>query len=408
MNSSENKNAVNYVISKIHSLLGGVEVILTQKHSLNYTFHIPSHKLEIIFGRATMEDFQVAIEKYRNSDQYQALENFINFRIYITLGQTGLIPKFLVAHEFLKEKRDWLQNYNGELDKSKWLYETFNEGLKMLSAFLDDLVAKYEVTSDGIHQEQEDIKQLVDFYENEHHFTERRVSVNNLGYFKAAAVCVLLRKEKEKKSIVIPRILQTKDQEIYKIVTELRKKPFPQIKMPDCIYDYAEHVKTEANDSEGAKVPTRDLVFIACGQSTPREKTLGVRVKALFKKNKIDSFLAETANDLESLNTHIFKNLADCTSFLAILHKRDKNKHNTSVWINQEVAVAAYLRSTGRVIPSLVLYEENTIIEGLIKYTIANPPTFKSDDEALSKIEEWIKRQTFKIENRQKIRTNAI
>ena len=46
------------------------------------------------------------------------------------------------------------------------------------------------------------------------------------------------------------------------------------------------------------------------------------------------------------------------------------------------------------------IYEEGTTIEGLIKYTIANPLMFKSEEEALSKIEDWVRRQSFKYEER--------
>jgi len=394
MNSTGNKEVVNYVINRIHGLLDNVEVILDKKEPLNYCFYIPSCKLEISFSRAIMEDFQAAIEEYKDSDQYRGLENFIKFRIYTVLGKAGLIPKFLVSNEFLRERREWLQNYNGKFEKPAWLYDVFYEGLKTLSSFLTDLVAKYKVSSDDIKQEQEDIKFLIDFYDKHHHFSDAGVSVSSLGYFKAAAVCAILDKEMDNKSIIAPRILKARNQEIYSIVSEMRENPFPQIKMPDCIYDYAEYVKAEKNVSKSKKLPAKKLIFVACGQSTAEEKTLGMRVKNLLKRHNIDSFLAEMANDLESLNSHIFQNLTDCTGFIAILHKRDKG-YDTSVWINQEVAITAYLRSINRVIPSLVLYEEGATIEGLIKYTIANPLVFRLEEEALTKIENWITRQNF-------------
>lgn len=141
------------------------------------------------------------------------------------------------------------------------------------------------------------------------------------------------------------------------------------------------------------------FVFVACGQSNEQEKNLGIKVKTLLKDHGVASFFAETANDLESLNSHIFKNLNSCLGFIAILHKRRKiegeDSHATSVWINQEVAIAAYLRSNGKTVPSFVLYEEGAAIEGLIKYTIANPPTFTSDEDVLSKIKSWVKTQRF-------------
>lgn len=141
------------------------------------------------------------------------------------------------------------------------------------------------------------------------------------------------------------------------------------------------------------------LIFIACGQLTDREKTLGLSIEKLLKKYNVDTFFAEIAHDLEDLNSHIFKNIDSGTGFVAILHRRNKidgSKFDTSVWINQEIAIAAFLKFKGKEIPSLILLEEGAEQEGLIKYTIANPLQFKSDEEALSIIDTWAKEKDFK------------
>lgn len=394
----KHENALNYVINLVKSLdsAAKVEVIQSRTYQYNFCIDIKGEQINIIFNRSTIDDFENSITTEKGSDRYHATEGFIKFQIYIELGKKGLISNFDISTEILNEKRDWLQRYSTRFEKPTWLYEIFYQGLKELRTFLDSLANQYNTLPEEMIEEQKYIVRLTEHYDKNHNFNDSGISANTLGYFKAAAICVILNKEKERKLTKIPRILKAKDEEIYKIVSEIREGPFPQIKMPACIYDYVEHVKTESNPSGRAKLPTKDLVFIACGQSTPREKSLGLKVSALLRSHSIPSFLAETANDLESLNSHIFKNLADCTGFIAILHKRDNGKHDTSVWINQEVAIAAYLRSIGKKIPSLVLYEKGTAIEGLIKYTIANPPTFKLDEDVLSRITEWIKHQDFK------------
>ena len=398
----KHKNAINYVTTLIKSLDSTAVVEVNQSSPIQYSFHVDmkGQQLKFIFSRSTMDDFENGITNNKGADWYYASEGLIKFQIYIGLGQAGVISDFDVSREILDEKRDWLKNYSIKIERPDWLYKIFYQGLKVLLTFLDDLVEKHKLLSKDIEEEQVDIKWLIDFYEKNHSFEEGRVSTKSLGYFKAAAVCVILQKEKEKKSISIPRVLQAKDKEIYSIVAELREGPFPQIKMPDCIYDYAVHINTKEGKIESAKSSTNNLVFIACGQLTDEEKSLGKKVQELLKEHGIVSFLAENVNDLESLNSHIFKNLTECTGFIGILHNRDSGKYDTSVWINQEVAIAAYLRSTGKTIPSLVLYEEGATIEGLIKYTIANPQTFKSEAETLSKIKEWITRQSFAYEEK--------
>jgi hypothetical protein len=390
----KHENAIGYIVRLIKSLDPSAVVEVIEPKPYQYGFHIDikGQYLRIIFGRSTMDDFENSIVTEKGSDRYRAVEGFVKYQIYIELGKMGLIPDFDISAEILNEKRDWLQQYNVRFEKSTWLYEIFYHGLKELHSFLGGLTKQYKTLPEEIVAEQGDIAHLIEYYDKNHNFNDSGVSVSSLGYFKAAAVCVLLNKEKDRRLTKIPRILKAIDEEIYKIVFEIREGPFPQIKMPACIYDYVEHLKSERTTS----APTKDLVFIACGQSTSREKNLGTEVSALLRRYNIPSFLAETANDLESLNSHIFKNLSDCTGFIAILHRRPEGRYDTSVWINQEVAIAAYLRSLGKTIPSLVLYEEGTAVEGLIRYTIANPPTFKSDEEALSKIEEWIKHQDFK------------
>jgi hypothetical protein len=136
------------------------------------------------------------------------------------------------------------------------------------------------------------------------------------------------------------------------------------------------------------------LIFIACGQLEDREKILGKKIKDYFERKKVAAFFAETENDLESLNTHIFQNLNKCVGFIGILHKRT-GKHETSVWINQEVAIAAFINSTQRKLPALILYENGTEEAGLIKYTIANPLRFSSDEEVLEHIYKWIANKDF-------------
>jgi|GEM_PF-1542608 hypothetical protein len=63
--------------------------------------------------------------------------------------------------------------------------------------------------------------------------------MENLSYLKAAAVCVIMEKEKAKQEADIPRIRKALDAEIYSIVSGIRDDPFRDIKLPEAIHDYA-------------------------------------------------------------------------------------------------------------------------------------------------------------------------
>jgi len=410
-----NEKAINYIERFIKRLDDKFTVTsMYQKGSLCYDFYVENgdQRINISFGRDIIEDFEIAIEKHPEADYFYGLENTIKFRIYVTLGQEGLLPKFDISSEILNERRDWLLDYSAKVQLEKSIYEILYRGFNKLSDFLNQTLKKYKrqgLELKEVKEEKGYIDELIAYYEKHNSFDQNNVSAKSLGFLKAAVVCDVIDKENIKRQENIPpRVLREIDRTIYSTVAMLRNEPFLEIKLPDSIREYAVgskkqqpqdlEIKVHDDLMANAKNEHKGLIFVACGQLTPEEIELGEQIKNFLEKNDIVVFLAESANDLRDLNSHIFKNLNDCMGFIAILNKRHKlnGTYDTSVWINQEIAIAAYLRSQqGKEIPSLVLYEENAEKEGLIKYTIANPPTFKSNEEALLKIEKWIKSQNF-------------
>lgn len=408
-----NENAIKYIEEFINGLDN--EFVAVSKHSegsLDYDFYAvksTDYAVKITFGRDIIEDFEVAIKKHAGTNYFYTLENNIKFKIYIALGKEGFLPKFDISSVILNERRDWPERYEAKIELEKSVYETLYRGLRKLSDFLNRTIRKHKgqgLELKEIKEEKKYIDDLIAYYEKHSSFEEGRASAKSLSFLKAAIVCDIIDKESiKRREDISPRVLKEIDGTVYSSIEILRKVPFLEVRLPDSIREYAaesrkEHprdLEIEVHDDIIAK-ERKGLIFVACGQVTPEEIKLGGRVKSLLKKNNTEVFLAETANDLRDLNFHIFKNLSDCIGFIAILHKRHKlnGLYDTSVWINQEIAIAAYLRSRqGKEIPSLILYEEGTEKEGLIKYTIANPPTFKSGEEALSKIDEWIKDKNF-------------
>lgn len=283
MDEDENIRSVNFVKNTITSLNGELHVEWNKPDGLNYIFYIHDHNIQIRFGRDVMEDFNVACQGSKKSDNYRALDNFIRFRIYIALGNAGLIPKFSVSKPLLDEERDWLKNFKTHFEVTDELNDCFYNGLKELSSFLEEISKKY-----GLNEEmQEELRRilgLLDHYKKEHDFKEDGVSEESLGFLKAAAVCVIIRKEREKKSITIPRILRGKDQEIYSIVAPLRENPFPQIKMPDCIHDYASHI---VNFNEKENVELNAASNMSCGSLAKDACDLDVSIKQEFSERNV-------------------------------------------------------------------------------------------------------------------------
>lgn len=137
------------------------------------------------------------------------------------------------------------------------------------------------------------------------------------------------------------------------------------------------------------------MIFVACGQKEQREISLGKKIQELInKKEDFKAFLAESAHDLDSLTSSIFRNLSICSGFIAVLHSRGKKedgKPATSMWINQEIAIASFIRHIeGRKIPVSIFKEKGIEEEGVLEYIHANPIPFERDEEILSHIESWL------------------
>lgn len=281
---ANNQQALDYIIEIIKKLEPLIEVRTFQKDHYNHHFisEFRDETVEIVFGRDTIDDFQSLMNGNKNSDQYKGIETFIKFRVYIALGKAGLIPYFSIAKQLLEEKREWSKNLSISFSRQEWLYGEFGQGLKKLARFLDNIIEKYGVQPE-LQKEKEDIIKLLSYYNKNKTFTSSGVTETSLGYLKAAAVVMILEKEKERLEIKVPRILHAKNKEIYKIVEELRKDIFLQIKMPDCVFDYAANNEL-VNESEGSDV---QMINVPCGPLAKQTCDLKSNIEREFSEKNV-------------------------------------------------------------------------------------------------------------------------
>ncbi len=118
------KNAINYVIKLVKSLDSTVEVEVVQPRPYQYSFYIDikGKRLEVTFNRSMMGDFEYEITKDKGTDKYYASEGFIKFKVFIALGQAGVIPGLRISDELLNVKRDWLRDSRTQLSHKAWLH----------------------------------------------------------------------------------------------------------------------------------------------------------------------------------------------------------------------------------------------------------------------------------------------
>jgi hypothetical protein len=134
-----------------------------------------------------------------------------------------------------------------------------------------------------------------------------------------------------------------------------------------------------------------EIVFISCGQQNERERKLGKQIQALvLELTPFQPYYAEYQSSLEGLTKHIFAALHRCVGLIAVMHHRGRidppgSQIRASVWIEQEIAIAAFIRAIlGKNIEVAAFMEQGIVLEGVRKQLLLNPKEFTENDEVIS------------------------
>ncbi len=94
----------------------------------------------------------------------------------------------------------------------------------------------------------------------------------------------------------------------------------------------------------------RNIIFISCGQFTEGERALGNAVRELLRqRTRLEPYFADQQSTFQGLTTHILSALNRSAGFIGIMHNRGTfgtpggQITRGSVWIEQEIAVAAFI-----------------------------------------------------------------
>lgn len=131
-------------------------------------------------------------------------------------------------------------------------------------------------------------------------------------------------------------------------------------------------------------------VFISCGQKTKREIKIGKSVEDYFKSNEFETYLAEKVHSSDALTENIFKFLRQSEYFVFIDFKREKiNKKESrgSLFVNQEIAIATFLKLHG-----IGFCEKGTKREGILTYHIYNEFPFEDETQIIKRLEKETKK----------------
>lgn len=139
-------------------------------------------------------------------------------------------------------------------------------------------------------------------------------------------------------------------------------------------------------------IPTKDLVFISCGQYQKAEIALGrALAKAVTELTPFEGYFAENVSSVEGLSQNIFRALSRASGFVAVMHNRGlvKTLHGehmrASVWVEQEIAIAAFLRQAlDREFPVAVYVQKGLRREGVRDQLLLGPVEFETEAEVIA------------------------
>ena len=170
--------------------------------------------------------------------------------------------------------------------------------------------------------------------------------------------------------------------------------------------DELQHLKNLADsllrqvqlEQEVAQPHGKPLVFISCGQYTDQEKALGKAIAAVVEEmTPCEGYFAEDQNSLQGLSQHIFGALKRAVGFIAVMHHRGRVETPSgghirgSVWVEQEIAIAAFLaQAQNRDLPVLIYIQKGIEREGVRQQLRLKPVEFKTEVEVLDNLREQI------------------
>jgi hypothetical protein len=147
-------------------------------------------------------------------------------------------------------------------------------------------------------------------------------------------------------------------------------------------------------EAKAALSSQQPIVFISCGQYTDEERAIGWGISTLIEKyTDYVPYFAEEQHSFEGLSDSIIAGLHQMSGMVVIMHKRGQvttpegTIERGSVWVEQEIAIAASLQQLGHSITVRAYLARGIAREGLRQLLHLNPVEFSSNDEVLEHFE---------------------
>lgn len=330
---TENKQATDYVLNFVSELLPHAQITIT--HDYQCTIRPEDDQVRVYIGRDLIEDFGEALKKDSRNNYFYTIENRIRFKIYEELGGKGLIPGFDICSAILEEKCVWLKKIRTSVSFDKNFCKVLSNGLNLLSDALGSILASSDIELAEIEADKKIVDILIGYYEAKGHLTTDDAEIESLTFLKAAAVCTIMELDKKKRESNIPRVKKGYDKEIYAIVSKLRREPFRDIQLPECIHEYSAYKKAGSGQQDvklaTTEVVDADKLDILLEKLDPRLKRRRQGAWQAFRSENPDR-LSQAANSMVELLDQVIGQVCQDTALATYLEKKYHSSKDTK-WV---------------------------------------------------------------------------
>lgn len=227
---------MEYIRTLVHKVCPNAEV--AAQHDYRISIRSGGVVVPVQFGRADIEDFDVALEKYGGTRYFDTIENRIRFRLYLELSAAGRLGDFKISAAFANEVGEWPTNVHRNVEFDSQFASILHSGLKLLDGFITNILSQTEIEVPALSNDAENIRYLIAYFEENGHLSTAGAELESMSYLKGAAICSIAAIEVQRGSSNIPRVKSALNAKINSIVSKLRHGPFEDIPPPECIREF--------------------------------------------------------------------------------------------------------------------------------------------------------------------------
>lgn len=346
------QKAEKFIFDLLHELCPAAQIhpfYNSSSDSFDYRLEFGDHQppLMLRFNGDWLDDLEEGLKRNRTSLQDEVLKNAIRFTAYINLGKAGRMPRgFLISEILVKERGNWRSNLDVTTvttDFDDRFTRELVEGLEKLHRFLERHLTENQDLGEALgalRASRDRITGLLQYHRDEKRLNSSGVSTETLSCLKAAVVVQIIEKECRRVKQPLAQIRAAIDQEIYRLVEQLRNSHFLHVPLPEWFSEYRDLMLADSQSGQAGefkRVEPIEAIHVFLSHKHD-DVVLADAIKQCLEKFGIAAFVAHRDIDPSAIwRKIILEHLqSKCNVFAPIL----TNQFHNSLWTDQETGIA--------------------------------------------------------------------